>query len=211
MSSQPTVSKNLYLNSASLAPIPQSSINGPFSANYAVGTWIFVNTFRTSGSPFLMYGNSQNNGTSGKPWLFSMRFDQTKPTLYADIAVGTGAANTTVTTTVSENFPIQSWTYVVVSVANSYVDVYMNGKMVRSQKLTQQPMSNSADDSPTFSFGQSDIYLSNLNRWNKPLDPQTIWTYYQKGNGNPDTGSSGAYHLSLNLAKDTNNYVYRLF
>lgn len=214
---QPTVVKNLYLNGEDITPVPSKDIKTPFSALYTVGTWVYVNSFTTVGKPFVRYGNSANDGSSpSKPWLFALRLDNTTPTLYADVAVGTQAANSTESIVISNNFPIQSWVYVVVAVSSNYVDVYMNGKLVTSKKLTIPSMSNAANDKPTFTFQRSDIYLSNLYRWDYPLDPQTVWSYYTKGNsaasGGPNSKTRNSkMHMSVNLQKDSKNYTYNIF
>ena len=76
--------------------------------------------------------------------------------------------------------------------------------------------SNAATDKPTFTFKKSDIYLSNLYRWDYPLDPQTVWTYYTKGNsaakGGPNSKTrSSKMHMNINLQRDSRNYVYNVF
>ena len=216
-SKQPTVVKNLYLNGPDITPVPSKDIKTPYSALYSVGVWIYVNSFTTVGKPFITYGNSANNGSSqSNPWLFDLRLDNTTPTLYADIAVGTQAANKTESIVISNNFPIQTWVYVVVAVSSNYVDVYMNGKLVMSKKLNIPSMSNAATDKPTFTFQKSDIYLSNLYRWDYSLDPQTVWTYYTKGNssaqGGPNSKTrSTKMHMNVNLQRDSRNYVYNVF
>ena len=97
-------------------------------ALYSVGVCIYVNSFTTVGKPFITHGNSAINGSSqSNPWLFDLRLDNTTPTLYTDIAVGTQAANMTESIVISNNFPIQIWVYVIVVVSSNYVDVYMDG------------------------------------------------------------------------------------
>lgn len=219
LSKPPSVAKNLYLNSEPLPVIEASTIaESPYSANYAVGTWIYINTFSTSGQPFLTYGNSANStytpgtGTypASNPWLFALRMHPTEPAMFADIAVGTTIPETVTSIPISNNFPIQSWVYVVVSVSSYYVDIYLNGKLVTSKQLTIPAISNNAEDPPTFSFSKSDIYVTLLNRWSAPLDPQTVWTNYNKGNGNP-TSKDDAYRFTATLSQGTNKYPYEVF
>ena len=175
-----------------------------------------MNSFTTVGKPFITYGNSANNGSSqSNPWLFDLRLDNITPTLYADIAVGTQAANMSGSIVISNNFPIQTWVYVV-AVSSNYVDVYMNGKLVMSKKLNIPSMSNAATDEPTFTFQKSDIYLSNLYRWDYPLDPQTVWNYYTKGNSSAQGGPnlktrSLKMHMNINLQRNSRNYTYNVF
>jgi hypothetical protein len=139
-----------------------------------------------------------------------------KPTLYANI----NTTNKVQQIAITHNMPIQTWTYVVVSVstnAGPYADCYINGKLVVSQQLDSQPVNpgstngNSAFKN-TFAFGTGDIYLNNIGWIPNPIDPQTAWYYYNQGNGNPSgTGTMSSYHLEIDFSKDSNKYTWKLF
>ena len=68
-----------------------------------------MNSFKTAGKPFITCGKSANDGSSqSNPWLFDLRLENTTPTLYTDIAVGTQAANASGSIVISNNIPIQT-------------------------------------------------------------------------------------------------------
>jgi hypothetical protein len=132
---------------------------------------------------------------------------------------------------ITNNLPIQTWTYVLVSVstiAGAYVDCYINGKLVTSQQLTNgssasvpfnmQSISNSnihntiLFPSPPTNPGDCDIYLNKISWIPTAIDPQTAWTYYNQGNGNP-TGSGvlSSYHLQIDFTHNDITSVWKLF
>ena len=101
--------------------------------------------------------------------------------------------------TISDNIPFQTWVHVIVSVDNSFVDVYLNGKLIKSLKDTTivSPSSNSP-----VAFGSSQTYLAKFTRTVNPTDPQTAWNNYLAGNGeNPIKKFTGDYDLALTFKK----------
>lgn len=226
MTAPVTVANNVYLKENATA-IDSKKISQPYSVNYTVGVWIYVDSFTNNIGNFITYGSPGGSTTNSN--IFSLRFDNSSPTLYADIAgISTGATSGSTTSTstststsgstkntisITSNFPMQTWTYVAVSVSTYYADVYLNGKLVVSKKL-QYPSTASSDttNAPTFYFSQNkpDIHITGLSRWAKALDPQTVWSYYTKGNGNP-SGNGTKYGAAFVLTKDTNNYSWTLF
>ena len=97
---------------------------------------------------------------------------------------------------ITNNFPIQKWTYVIVSVDNQIIDTYLDGKLVSSTKLTYVPIVSQGD----INIGQGnpqDIYLASINFWPTPMDPQTAWNYYLQGNGLSNISSGTNIQLSL--------------
>lgn len=223
MTTPVTVANNVYLKDAP-TPIDSKKISQPYSVNYTVGVWIYVDTFTNDIGDFIMYGSQSGSAENKK--IFALGFDRSAPTLSAKIAgtrvspaasASSSASSTSENVnavTITANFPIQTWTYVVVSVSGYYADIYVNGKLVVSKKLQYAPSVASSDttNSPTFYFssGKPDIHITGLSRWSKALDPQTVWSYYTKGNGNPN-GDGTKYGAAFVLTKDTNNYSWTLF
>ena len=99
----PVVIKKLDLTKAA-AIIPPSSINDPYSVNYSVGVWVYIQQFSPQIDRFLMFGDKTFYGPQS---MFSLRLDTTGNNVYADILV-----NKVIT-----NKPVQSAT--VAAVASS--------------------------------------------------------------------------------------------
>lgn len=155
----PVVGKNIDLTQLPVS-VKSSSITNPYSANYTIGVWIYVSNFTSNNKvgAFLMYGRGDNR--------FFLEMDANTPDLYCNIKT---TANTTGSSPVpiyqrikinnaGESFPIQSWTYVTVSVSSTFIECYINGRFVSATK-SNTIYSNSAgtnedkDAGPAFTFG----------------------------------------------------------
>jgi hypothetical protein len=112
----------------------------------------------------------------------------------------TAAAGAQKSLVISSNFPIQTWTHVIISVDNNYIDAYINGKLVKSiQDSIEAPDINSS-----ITYGVVKAYLAKFNRNIYPIDPQAAWNNYMAGNGVSGASSSvmGNYGASLTFNKD---------
>jgi hypothetical protein len=220
------------ISSASLltANPPINTIDSPTSPRYAYGFWIYVNSWDNTRPKTIFYRN--NN--------IHVYLDQTQLNLNLDIWVdGTSGQNWYSTMDskkailITDNFPIQKWCYVVVSVDGNFVDSYLDGKLVTSLKLPYVPHSppDVAQTSSTaagasivlggkdtgglatggVNYTPFDAAINNFTRWSSPVNPQMVWDSYVSGNGSniniiPKISS---YNAKLNIMK--NNAAYTSF
>jgi hypothetical protein len=138
----PVVGKNIDLTQPPVV-IKSSTITNPYSANYSVGVWVYISNFTQNSQidRFLTYGTTKNQK------MFSLRMDTGKPLLYCDVLVSTGPSTPILATSnnyktqsvqltsENESFPVQKWTYVVVSVSNTFIECYLNGRFVYAVKV----------------------------------------------------------------------------
>jgi hypothetical protein len=172
--------------------IPFSTLPNNTSTRYAYGVWVYVNTWNSNFVKTILSRGSD----------FKLTIDQTNPTLRCNVAAVQGTNPDIV---VTQNFPIQKWTYVIISVDNQIVDCYLDGKLVLSSKLPNIPIVSSAD----IAMGDSnnpDIFLALLNRWATPMDPQTAWNNYLQGNG-----MSSSSNMNIKLAVLQDNIEQKAF
>jgi hypothetical protein len=141
------------------------------STRYAYGTWVYVNSWNTTFPKTLISRSSD----------FKLSLDQTTPTLRCSIA-SSSTSQPASDIIITNNFPVQKWTYVIVSVDNQIVDCYLDGKLVKSTQLSYVPKISQQNISMG-DLNNPDIFLAMLNRWSTPIDPQTAWNYYVQGNG----------------------------
>lgn len=225
MNSAPTVASNIDLSTTTLN-IKGSQISGGTSATYAIGCWIYVKSLPSSSMDIIQYvkqgsytgtvGSITSGNSNG---LFGLNISSTSPTLTASVATGTSTSTSIPykLITITNALPVQSWVYIVVSVSSTYIDTYMNGKLVVSTPITvpyvptDYPANN--DSGPTFVSGPNcPVIITGLSRWNTPLDPQTVWNYYSKGNGNAMQQMLGStYHLDVVFKKDSNVHDWSIF
>lgn len=211
--SKKSLATNIRL-SENPADISSNLIQNPNSILYSFGTWVYVNNF--SNATLMSYVTSPNSTPLFALQLGGVRDGESnKPTLRA-IINGTGANGSPTTTTVkiTGNFPVQKWVHVVVSIDTTYVDCYLDGKLVISQPITNQ-ITNSPTSTPYITFKQPagttaspDIILTKVTRWDYPLDPQTVWTEYSSGNGLPNRKqfTFGVFSKTDNAVNNYNIY-----
>jgi len=156
----PVIGKNIDLTQLPVV-VKSTSITNPYSANYTIGVWIYVTNFTSSNiiGAFLMYGKADNR--------FFLEMDPDTPDLYCNIRTTKSTTGTSPTpiyqrikiNNTSESFPVQSWTYVTVSVSSTFIECYINGRFVSATKVSNGVFSNSAssgeakDAGPAFTFG----------------------------------------------------------
>jgi hypothetical protein len=213
-----TVSSQSSLNSATIPPILSTTFNTPNSTRYTYGIWLYVNTWTPSAEKVIF---SRYND-------ILLYLDETTATLnckmsptYSSTDVNKGSAssvmspdllNTSDTSSpiiqVTNNFPLQKWVFITVVVDNTTVDIYLDGKLVKSVQVSQV----SPDKSSALYFGHGwDAYIVNFQRWSYPMDPQSVWNTYLGGNGISTTSTFG-YHANLNILKnDVTQRTYNLF
>jgi hypothetical protein len=181
------------------APITADKLSNPGSVRYSFETWVYVYQFEAGGK----YLFSRAGTTSGKN--IGLKLGATAPELILEYtSVNSAGTKVPSSLIISNNFPIQTWAHVIVSVDNNYIDVYINGKLVKSIQATLEAPSttNSID------YGLTKAYLAKFVRNTSPIDPQTAWNNYTSGNGVSSSMSSllGNYGATIIFNKDAAEY-----
>ena len=88
------------------------------------------------------------------------------------------------------NLPLQTWVCVAVSFYNSSMDIYINGKLVKTRVSESNDYlsleAGSDDEVPIILFDNDkgfSGYINKFNYWNKALTPQEAWNIYKSGPG----------------------------
>lgn len=179
---------------------PITSINSPTNIRYAYGIWTYVNTWDANTSKVIF----------SRAGSIKLYLDNYAPILKCDFTM---SDSNTQTVTVTDNFPLQKWVYVIVSVDGEFVDVYLDGKLVNSQRMYGStpgvaPVlpATPPDSNIPVVLGSSvpfDAYVANFQRWTAPVDPQTAWTTYMAGNGGSSlTSAASSYGANLSILKN---------
>ena len=185
------LSTSTTLNAASIPGI--TITDAPTTTRYAYGIWMYVNT----------WNNNNTKPIFSRPGQISVYLDNTTPTLYCDISQNcTNNITPTTKMNITQNFPIQKWTYVTVNVDNRFVDMYLDGKLVKSIQMNCTQTTPPKDEL-MFLGGQqaNDILVSSFHRWSIPLSPQDVWNEYLKGNWQNNNMMSN-YGVKMVVMKD---------
>jgi hypothetical protein len=99
-----------------------TSLTNATATRYAYGIWIYINTWNAQ-VPHTIFSRAGN---------VKLYLEQSAPILYCDITM---SDDTRQKMTITDNFPLQKWTHIIVSVDNQYVDVYLDGKLIQSHRF----------------------------------------------------------------------------
>jgi hypothetical protein len=205
------------------------------STRYAYGVWIYANQLGQTSNANAIFATKQGGAhpidvtqvydkTNAGNYTFIVYLEANKPVLHCGIKTkgttsetscpaGSGNCTNTFDVTITDNFTLQRWVYLVVSVDNQFVDLYLDGKLVKSVKMVNtafQDTSNAVSTSITATDAKSlaavcfglfpGVIIANFQRWETPLDPQSVWNYYMQGNG--QSGTLKKYNVNLDFVKD---------
>lgn len=202
--------------SASLKTVspPITPINNPTYVSYAYGVWVYINTWDPNANKVIF-------SREGNIRLY---LDKKSPVLYCALTMNSPLPDGTneKTIMITDNFPIQKWTYVIVSLDNQFMDVYIDGKLIKSQRFFIPPTSATSpgimpavpkdnpvpvylgnSDSTLVTFTSFDAYLALFTRWTNAMDPQTAWNTYMAGNGgNSLSKTFSSYNVNLDILQN---------
>jgi len=128
-----TPSYSSLISSASLLTNtpPLTGLDSPTSPRYAYGLWLYVNSWNNTSTNKYIFTRNNN---------IQLYLDKTQLNLYLDVYMNTGSgagawlSSITAPILITDNYPIQKWCYIVVSVDSAFIDCYLDGKLILSQK-----------------------------------------------------------------------------
>ena len=209
-----SLAKQAYLNKGvAKLTMPASST----SMNYSYNIWVCVNSWNSQNLKTIFLRNGSSNTSTVDPLAAAassvfpsntpstdpqiiLYLDKTTPTLYCYIGQTCATGSTPIhAIPLTTNFPIQSWVYVSVSVQGQYVDLYLQGKLVKSIQLTCMPTTPGDSTVPTILGGSIDANVAGFQYFPNSLTPQQVWTNYMAGNGQSALSSVSSYGLAVDV------------
>ena len=193
------------LSDASVKQIVKASSlseTGVPSMNFSYSIWFYVNDWNYKyGEPKIIFGRlDKNNKPAPSVILDPMQNNvQVSMTVYPANRGNTEVIhNCTIT-----NVPIQKWVNVMISVYNKTLDVYMDGKLVRTCLLPGIPRLSSDSDLAITPAGGFSGFTSKLQYWENEADPQRAWNTYKVGfSGNPLMALFSKYEVKVTLLEN---------
>lgn len=201
-SSSSTLQATADLNGGALPQMPVG--DNPKSARYAYGIWVYINTWDNQMEKILFWRN-------GNIRLFLGR---NEPSLYCGVTMQNGNESVV---KITDNFPIQKWVQIIVSFDSQFMDCYLNGKLIVSNRFRDSNTSSvlipatPPDKDTLINLGyagktpyyKQDIKVAKFKRWSAPIDPQSAWNSYMEGNGDSALGKWSAYGIDLAVLKNS--------
>jgi hypothetical protein len=169
---QSIVSQN-YLGNG-LIPVPMSQLTNFSSNTYFYEIWIYVNSVSKAGN----LPSAANTNPYGNIFYVTnnISLDVYKNT---SLNVNINKSSSYDTYTITDSLQLQRWQQIIISVNNNLMDLYLNGKLVKSIQLQSI---NIPTKNANINFGKSDIYISKFNRLSSVMNTQTAWNRYIEGN-----------------------------
>jgi len=202
-----------------------ASSNTPGNSNFAYSIWFYINNWNTRyGHSKIIFGRmlettsspDPDTGISGKypsplVALGAISNDiDVSLTLYASGQVETpGASIAIITDKYVEhtcrvaNIPIQQWVNFTMSVYGRTLDIYINGKLVRTCVLPGTAAVDTNNNLYVTPLGGFEGSTTKLAYYPYALNPEQAWNIYEKGYGTGFLPNIfGAYQLNISILQN---------
>lgn len=167
-------------------------LSKPSSNNYSISVWMYA-----SGLP------------SGEQCIFDIYHEGSEILgIYVNNNSQLHLKHNSINHQISDIIPIQQWTHIIISVSNnSIVDSYIDGKLLKSQSLSINPLDVSSiireGGNTSIDSNFSGTEIAGFERIPEITTPSQAWSKYMSGNGgNSITRYLSSYGISLVLTKD---------
>ena len=177
--------------------IEPKDISKPDANDFTYGIWIYVNKW---------------SDPSGNEGIVFKRADEIELKFVSGGAMQVTPVTVPVTgpINITSNFPIQKWVFVTLVSQQNNMDVYLDGKMVKSIQMRGKiapgiDEDGAANNGITFGNGilPKNTTISKFTRFTYSMNPQDVWTQYMKGNGsNGLANATGDMDVNLSIMKD---------
>jgi len=186
------------------------------SSNFAYSCWFYVNDWnyrygepkvifgRMSGTTDISGGDVHGVSGTGPCPLVVLGELQNNLLIYTTTYPTTGdSPSVPLTPCEVSNIPIQKWVNLVVSVYGRTIDIYIDGKLVRTCLLPGiVQVSNQANVLVTPNGG-FDGWTSKIQYFPNSINPQDAWDIYIKGySGNFLSNLFGSYQIQFSLIEN---------
>lgn len=174
--------------------ITGSNLPNSFKANTAVSIWFYIKKW-VSGTKVVEFQNASAA-------IFQVQFKANTNTI--QIFPRSGVSVTGEDCDIAE-FPLQKWVNLIISFNGSAMDVYVDGKLVKScvvnngSKLSETQKIILGDSSKTEDVG----FITNVKLKASPIAPQEAWDIYSQGfGGSPWSDLLNKYKVKLSFIVD---------
>lgn len=166
--------------------------------NYAYSIWFYVSdwSYRLSDSKTLLVrkgpGGTVNPSITLAPYENNLQISVNTYPSGASGGSGPHQAPSSghAQTCSINNFPLQRWVNLIVSLNNRTLDAYLDGKLVRTCILTAPAKIDAAAPIQLTPSGGFKGWTSNTQYFSRPLNPQEAYNIYVNG---PKCGGSGFF------------------
>ena len=196
--SKTTMNVSGFSDASNPVILPCKKFGTSTNSNYGYSTWLYIDTWGTNGSTAVTKNVLTRYNTSSNI-LFKLYLDNDQNDLNLEI---NGTSGTTTTTTFNpkctiRNVQLQKWINITISVYGNTVDMYLDGKLVRTCIMINLPIPLDVGDSVCIGGGYTvnggkltlpnagtlQGYISNVVYKANYFTPEEAWNIYSSGYG----------------------------
>ena len=177
------------------------------SSNFTYSIWFYIDDWNYRyGEPKVIFGRMTEGATTKEPCP-TVVLGANQNNIAISLAVYPGENNTpedgskyAINNFAIANIPIQRWVNLFISVYGRTMDVYIDGKLVRTCVLDGVAAIDSVAPVYITPSGGFSGWTSNFQYWSESSDPQKAWDTYKKGYGSSMLGGLfGKYTIKVSL------------
>ena len=173
------------------------------SADYTYSFWVYISNWNYRvGEKKVILGRGKDAKTPSPEISLGAMLNNIEVTLgtYAQGHSG-DAVNHTCTL---ENVPLQAWANVIVTLNNRSLDIYLDGKLVRTCVLPGVPKMTSGIPLVVTPNGGFEGYVSNVAYFSRAVNPREAYAIYREGPGGSNWISNvfNKYRLPFEFLKN---------
>jgi hypothetical protein len=177
-----------------------SNLPSSFKANSAISIWFYIKKW-VNGTNVVQFYSDLAMGSSAA--IFRVLFKNGTNTIQI---FPKGVDDSTMNCEIAE-FPLQKWVNLIISFNGSAMDVYVDGKLVKSCVVstgselakTQSIVLGDTPTNPTDDVG----FITNVKLKAAPIAPQEAWDIYSQGfGGSPWSDLLNKYKVKLSFIVD---------
>jgi hypothetical protein len=191
------------------------------ASNFAYSVWFYVNDWNYRyGEPKIILGRMGAKSPDGTGTIEGISGINPCPAIVlgavennvavslacypgADQSTEPSTSKTIIHTCMVANIPIQKWVNLVVSVYGRSMDLYIDGKLVRTCLLPGTAQINSTSDLYVTPKGGFDGWTSKIQYYPNALNPQEVWNIYTSGYSNR-LSMFGTYQVQVAVMENGN-------
>lgn len=178
------------------------------TSDYTYSTWLFISNWNYRAGETKTILARKNSGGQPAPYLsLGANLNNIEVSL---ATYPTGSSDSHIHTCSLDNIPLQTWANVIITLNNRALDLYLDGKLVRTCVLPGVPQQSTGEPliicgPPAGSFGGGaaggfDGYISNVSYLSRPVNPREAYAIYREGPGGSNWFSNVFNRYRLKIA-----------
>ena len=181
--------------------LTSGNLPNSFKANSSISVWFYIKEWANSANVVTFFNNAGANSGS-EIFKIYLKNDTN------NIVIQPKASSSNPTNCEISEFPLQKWVNLIVSFNGSAMDVYVDGKLVKSCVVNMgselaKTLSIVLGEDPTTVRNKDVGFITNVKLKSSPIAPQEAWDIYSQGfGGSPWSDLLNKYKVKLSFIVD---------